>query len=470
LLFVRFWNQVSVIGRFLINIEMIYFNIKYERKLNWFLPELNPWKTISRIANFVKKEKLKGKKFNIVLSGLGIFLILGFASQYYLSPSPEMTIAQAPVLNKKITNPYIDSLLIEYNDELQHEFEKSNIPGAAVGIVINGQIEYLKALGVKAIETNDSINLETTFRLASVSKGFSSILMGIIKEEQCLSWFDPISSYLTNFKTTPSEWTDSISIAHILSHTSGYPYQAYSNLVEEGFHRDSLIKELNNVSLSRDPGDIHSYQNVAFSMVEPVLERITQSSFKDLMRNRIFEPLEMQKASISLGTMLLDDNKALPHLPRGKSFRTIPISSAYYNVASAGGINASITDMAKWMQAITGHRESVIPQVVLDSVFSPIIPTHVRSSYFSSFDRPRLGYYGLGWRVVNYPTDTLIYHGGYANGYKSDVALNKSKDIAICVLSNAPGNFTPKMTIAFFKLYNKYQDRIKSWKAPEVVQ
>ncbi|MEQ9164815.1 MAG: hypothetical protein RLO12_01045, partial [Fulvivirga sp.] len=154
MLFVRFWNQVSVIGRFLINIEMTYFNIKYERKLNWFLPELNPWKTISRIANFVKKGKLKGKKFNIVLSGLGIFLILGFASQYYLSPSPEMTIAQAPVLNKKITNPYIDSLLIEYNNELQHEFEKSNIPGAAVGIVINGQVEYIKPLGVKAIDTN----------------------------------------------------------------------------------------------------------------------------------------------------------------------------------------------------------------------------------------------------------------------------------------------------------------------------
>ena len=413
---------------------------------------------------------MKGRKFIIIISALSIFLILGFASQYYLSPTAETALTEVPELKKEIQNPYIDSLLQEYNEELEREFKKSKIPGAAVGIVINGKVEFLKPLGIKEINTKDSINEETTFRLASVSKGFSSILMGIIKEEQCLGWFDPISNYLSNFKATPAQWTDSISIAHILSHTSGYPYQAYSNLIEEGFHRDTLIKELNNVSLSRNPGDIHSYQNVAYSLVEPLLEKVTQSSFKELMQNRIFKPLNMERASISLGTMLLDDNKALPHLPSGKSFRTIPISSAYYNVASAGGINASITDMAKWMQAVTGHKEEVVPGVVLDSVFTPIIPTHVRSSYFSSFDRPRLGYYGLGWRVVNYPEDTLIYHGGYANGYKSDIALNKSKDIAICVLSNAPGNFTPKMTIAFFKLYNKYQDRIKSWKASEVVQ
>lgn len=412
---------------------------------------------------------MKGQKFIIIILGLSIFLILGFASQYYLSPKAEDNTDQTIQL-KKITNPYIDSLLLAYEAELVQEFEKSKIPGAAVGIVINGEVEFLKPLGVKAINTEDSINLNTTFRLASVSKGFSSILMGIIKEEQCLSWFDPITNYFSDFQATPKHWTDSISIAHILSHSSGYPYQAYSNLVEEGFHRDSLIKELNNVSLARNPGDIHSYQNVAYALIEPVLESITQSSFKDLMTNRIFKPLDMQRASISLGTMLLDNNKALPHLPNGTSYRTIPISSSYYNVASAGGINASISDMTKWMQAITGHRENVVPREVLDSVFTPIIPTHVRSSYFSSFARPRVGYYGLGWRLVSYPSDTLIYHGGYANGYKSDVALNKSKDIAICVLTNAPGNFSPKMTVAFFKLYNEYQDRIRSWKAPEVVQ
>jgi beta-lactamase class C len=361
-------------------------------------------------------------------------------------------------------DPALSKFLKRYEKQLEREFKRSKIPGAAVSIVIDGNVVLTKSMGFKSITGVDVVNDQTVFRIASVSKGFASILMGIIKDQQRLKWEDPIIKHLPNFHTIPSQLAETITIKHILSHTSGYPYQAYSNLIEDGFARDRLLKELQNVKLSRAPGAIHSYQNVAFSLIEPILEDIMACDYPFLMQEMIFDPLKMTQASMSYEEMLACDNKANPHLKSGKSYRSIPLSESYYNVAAAGGINASITDMSQWMIALTGHRTDIISKQVLDSVFAPVIPTRVRNRAFSTFDKPRKGYYGMGWRIVEYPNDTLVYHGGYANGFKSELALDRNKDIAICILTNGSGNFGSNMASLFFKKYKAFLDKDKKRK------
>ncbi|MEM9856951.1 MAG: serine hydrolase domain-containing protein [Bacteroidota bacterium] len=365
-----------------------------------------------------------------------------------------------PVLKKEIPNPQLKQFIIQFEKKLASSFAAYNIPGAAVAIVIDSSLTYVKAFGVKSSETQDSVTTNTLFRLASVSKGFASILMGKILSDSA-HWNDPIVNDMPEFSVLPQDLTDSITIAHILSHTSGYPYQAYSTLIEDGIDRERLFTELQSVKLSRKPGEIHSYQNVAYSLIEVVIENKLDTTYKHAIEDLLFTPLGMTNTSTTYEEMKNAKDQALPHNLKSKQFIPDELSPAYYNVAAAGGINSSASDMALWLKALLGQRPDLVAKEILDDVFTPRIRTSVKNYHFSNFDRPRKGYYGYGWRIVEYPNDTLIYHGGYANGFKSELGLDRSKNVAICILSNAPSRFSNEMVVSFFEEYKKYLKVVK---------
>ncbi|UII24587.1 beta-lactamase family protein [Fulvivirga maritima] len=338
----------------------------------------------------------------------------------------------------------------EFAKYVEEKFASTNTPGAAVVIVKDGFPVYKSSFGFKSTNNTDSIGENTLFRLASVSKGFSSILAGLEAKDSLIHWSDHISKYLSG--TLPA-YCDSITIKNLLSHTSGFQYQAFSTLIEEELPRDTLIKKLLTLQLSRKPGAIHSYQNIAYSIIEPILEKVTGDSFHDLIYKRIFLPLHMNTASISYDSMINYADRAEPHGYRNKSYVPTSLHKSYYNTAAAGGINASINDMTQWLAAVTGNREEVIPHEVLNAVFEPVIQIRVKNPYFSQLYTPREGYYGMGWRIMEYPKDTLIYHNGYANGFKSGIAFDRDKNIGICVLTNAPTKFSNLVLSEFFSRY-----------------
>ncbi len=169
----------------------------------------------------------------------------------------------------------------------------------------------------------------------------------------------------------------------------------------------------------------------------------------------------MKDASIDYESMMANENKAYPNYARFSGWAAGRIHSTYYNVPSAGGINASISDMANYMIALTGHRPEVISQEVLNDVFEPHVQTNIRWKYFSRWRDYKKSYYGLGWRIVMNGDDKIAYHGGYVNGYRSQLAINTNEDIGICILSNSPSSFSSKLVPAFLKLYDEYKASIK---------
>ncbi|MEM8565342.1 MAG: serine hydrolase domain-containing protein [Bacteroidota bacterium] len=378
-------------------------------------------------------------------------LLIGCASDKKEAPtSNDFTSGQMQV------RPALKEFISTFETVLETNFKDHNIPGATVAIVIDSTLTYVRALGKKSSRGYDSVDLNTRFRLASVSKGFASILAGKVMTGRD-SWDESISDYIPNFGVKPSELTDSITVGHILSHSAGYPYQTYSTLVEDGVNRDRLFYELKEIKLARNPGEIHSYQNVAYSLIEPVIESITNVTFQKALDSLVFVPLGMGNASTTYEQMKNSGNMALPHGLKGKEYIPVKLSPAYYNVAAAGGINASITDMAQWLKALLGLREDVVSHDVLNDVFKPRIRTSVKNYHFSNYDRPRKGHYGYGWRIVEYPNDTLIYHGGYANGFKSELGIDRQKKVGICILSNAPSQFCNEMVVRFLKDYKMFQ-------------
>jgi beta-lactamase class C len=355
--------------------------------------------------------------------------------------------------------PHVDlptqRTLDEFELFMNEKLKATGVPGAAVAIVKNSEIIFLKGFGVKEVGTRDKIDTRTLFRLGSVSKSVTSLLAGILVEDSIIGWDDPVSKYLPDFSLRTLPGANELLVKHILSHTTGLPYHAYTNLVEEGHDHEYLTTLLCDINVIGNPGEVYSYQNVAYSIIEQIIAAASCESFETQMKEKVFGPLRMSQASLSYDDFTHNSNAASPHLFRGGRWKQIPVSDTYYNVASAGGINASITDMAKWMLAMLGHQADVISQNALSELYQPRIRATAKNRNFNRWSRIKRSYYGLGWRVIQFPSDTLSYHGGYVNGFRSEVALNLDEELGICVLMNAPGDLADISIPAFLKVYDK---------------
>ena len=93
----------------------------------------------------------------------------------------------------------LEGLIPYYDSCLQASVSDDITPGAAMAIIYNGEIRLLKGYGVKKMGTPDPVDIHTAFRIGSVSKGFASVLTGIMARENVIGWDDPVAPYLPDF-------------------------------------------------------------------------------------------------------------------------------------------------------------------------------------------------------------------------------------------------------------------------------
>ena len=349
----------------------------------------------------------------------------------------------------------MDESLANYLEEFQRNFEEGltdqRIPGASVAIVKDGRVVYQKGFGVKEIGKPEKVDEHTVFRLGSVSKGFASVLTGVLVEEGVVNWDDPVFRYLEDFRLNDPVQTDRVQIRHLLSHTSGLPRHAYTNLVEDGLSLDRIIPRFSHVPLISKEGEQLAYQNAAFSTIEKVLEVQTNTDFNTLLDEKLFKPLAMNYSSTSYDGISFSDNRALPHIYHSHSQGRvpIPISKKYYNAVSSGGINASASDMGKWMLLLTGNYPDIISEETLEVIYGPLATINNRR--FSRYwDGVNESHYGMGWRVLDNHGQKIVYHGGYVNGYRSEIAFAPEEGIGISILINANSSYPLVVIPDFF--------------------
>lgn len=407
---------------------------------------------------------MKSKRSKIILFG-SIMLAMPVIAAFFYNDTKELPAAvpQHKTVQRVIPqNPYIDKLIADYDEAMREVMRDTGIPGAAVGIIKDSTVIFLQGYGVRALGGVDSVNEHTVFRIGSVSKCFAAVLTAILVEEKVLNWDDPVVKYLPDFQLKSPEYTRQLTIRHLLSHTTGLPYHTYTTLVEDGMDLKSMIAHLKDVN-DGPVGELYSYQNVAFSIIGEVIHAATGKTYEAMLDEKIFGPLEMREASASYDGIMYSPNVARPHLLRRRHWREISISDKYYNVAPAGGVNASIQDMTHWMQALLGNRPEVITPASLESLYTPFVRAASRNRAYRRIGRIKNNYYGLGWRILEFPNDTLLYHGGYVNGYRSEVAIYPKDKIGICILANAPGDVTDTGIPIFMKLYLEQRDSIQWW-------
>lgn len=393
----------------------------------------------------------------IKLTVLVVLVILFSAGTIYVSrgtKSPENFITQDRVPDFAESEPaYLPRPIREFVSFMEREFDSTRTIGAAYTIVFGGEVIHTGTYGLLEKGKPARVDEHTLFRLASVSKGFAGVLASMLEQEGVFSLNDRVVEHYPGFQLKDSINTAELTIRNLLSHTSGLVPYAFDNLVEADQDLYTIVDCLDEVDISAPPGELYSYQNVLFSMIDPIAKKATGSPYQVLLEQKIFDPLGMFDASAGPVDQKRFPNMARPHVNTGKEYVVLPSHNGYYNVLPAAGVNASISDMGQWLLALLGHKTEWISDTVLSNISTPVIYTPLKWRYTRYWKPFRERYYSLGWRIYNYQGQQIIYHGGYIRGYRAEIAFCPAEDVGIAFLQNSPNNLASRFVPAFMDLF-----------------
>ncbi len=343
-------------------------------------------------------------------------------------------------------------------------FGAEDMVGAGVSIVKGDSILLSEGYGKKNINYKDKVDGQTVFRLGSLSKGFTGVLATELENEGKLKWEDKVSDYIPEFQLGDKNNTDKITLAKILSHTSGTPYHSFTNLVDAGVSLDVIAKKFREVTPISEPGSMYSYQNAMFALSASMMQKATGQDISTLFQNRFFRPLGMTTAITDYETLLKSQDIAVPHTKNGNVWKSVKLSNSYHNAIAAGGINASALDMGKWMRFLLGHNPEVMNKTVIAEAFEPRIEIDLGRKYYKSWPGHTTSSYGFGWRIHKFIAEgtkeekTIWHHGGSVNHFRNEIAMYPEDDLGICVLMNSSSQMIKTVIPDLYKIIGEIYD------------
>lgn len=343
----------------------------------------------------------------------------------------------------------------ELNVALKAYFEKAiasgEIVGAGVSIVRGDSVVVSDGFGERNTAGHAPVDGQTIFRLGSLSKGFTGVLAAGLIHEGLLRPDDKVSDFIPGFRLGNTGNTERITLANLLSHTSGAPYHSYTNLIEAGLSLDEIAQRFREVTPAASPGAMYSYQNALFALSGEIMRQVAGQAIDDLLEERFFKPLQMCSTLMDFESLNRAENVAVPHWKGRYGWKPKKLSDSYFNAVAAGGINASSMDMARWMRFLLGHNPEVMSKTALSRAFEPAVQIKGRSKYYHRWPGHVASYYGYGWRIHRFVEGdsgreiTMWHHGGSVNNFRNEIALYPEADLGICVLLNSNSSLAKRV-------------------------
>jgi len=312
------------------------------------------------------------------------------------------------------------------------------VPGLAMAIVHNGRVLSARGYGVTDVSRPEPVDAHTVFRLASLSKAFAGTLAGLLVNDGSLRWDSKVADYIPGFQLAEPEYARQVTVTDLLSHRVGLKaHNAFDRDIEVNAEYYQVAQKLATAPLGCAPGECYAYQNVAFSLIGDVVFATTGNFYEQEVQRRIFEPLGMYDASLGLAGIQGAQRWARPHVRSRNGWAALHPKPTYYRLPPAAGVNASISDMAQWLLAHTGHRPDVLPAPLLATLHAPVVstPGEMRSGWRR--ERVNSASYALGWRVFDYAGEEVVFHAGAVQGYRGLTALLPGRDFGVAILWNS---------------------------------
>jgi len=305
-------------------------------------------------------------------------------------------------------------------DSIFQEFI-GNSSGAAVGVFKDGKIIFSKGYGFADLQNKIKITPKTNFRLASVTKQFTSASILILAQRNLLKTDAPVIKYFPCLNYLG----ENVTIKNLLTHTSGIiDYEDFmpSDQNEQLKDKDVLKILCENDSTYFVAGSNYRYSNSAYALLSLIVEKLSGLSFADFLNLNIFKPLSMNNTIAYEKGISEIVNRAFGYaIIDGKiEFADQSLTSA---VLGDGGIYSSVEDMFLWDQSL--YENKILSSGNLNLSFF----RHTKAETDSS-------YYGFGWRLDDFMNLKRIYHTGSTCGFSNVFMRFPDKNLSVVVLMN----------------------------------
>lgn len=324
------------------------------------------------------------------------------------------------------TFPVFAQTKAEKIDAIVKQYIENKQFNGSVLVAENGKVIFKKGYGMANMEWGIANAPDTKFRLGSITKQFTAMLVMQLVEKGKIKVNDKITAYLPDY---PKATGDKITVHHLLTHTSGIPNYTdfpkfFETLSREPFTPDDFVKKFSDLPLEFEPGSKFSYSNSGYFLLGVLIEKVTGESYAQVLKEQITRVLHLTDTGYDLHDPILT-KRAAGYEKKGSKYVNAPYLDMSIPYA-AGSLYSTVEDLYRWDQAL--YSDKLISDASKAILFTP---------YLSN--------YAYGWGVSKMTVGALqdslqvIEHGGGINGFNTLITrLPKDKHF-IVLLNNTGG-------------------------------
>ncbi len=341
--------------------------------------------------------------------------------------------------------------LADYDAFVEGVRKEFDVPGIAVAIVKDGEVLLAKGYGERELGKPAKVDADTLFAIASNTKAFTATALAILADEGKLSLDDKVIDHLPWFQMSDPYVTREMTIRDLLSHRSGLGLGAGDMLFwpATDYSTREVVQRLRHVPLATSFRSAYAYDNILYAVAQLVIEQVSGQSYAEFVAFRIFRPVGMRNARINSDALGRGDtNVATGHAKFDfTDLRPVPAMS-WSNNSAAGGIYASVNDLAKWMivqldggvigKDTAGKDLRLFTAARQREMWSVITPIPVRPASIPELAAaaPQFNGYGAGWNISDYRGKKLVWHTGGWPGQVSRLTLVPELKLGVVVLTS----------------------------------
>jgi CubicO group peptidase (beta-lactamase class C family) len=291
-------------------------------------------------------------------------------------------------------------------------------PGVVVLLAVEGKVVFRAAYGLADVRHNTPLSVHDVFRIGSLTKQFTAAAILLLEERGLLKVQDRLQTHLPSYP----DLTGSITLEHLLNHTSGIPSYTDRDDFEEleglDLSQQEVLETFQNEPPLFKPGAEFSYSNSGYFLLGMVIERLSGTSLATFFHQEIFRPLGMLSTAMEGhgGVWPIQGYTEEPDLQLAPAISmTIPYAS--------GAIVSTLGDMFVWEQGMA--RAKLLAHESWQRMWNP---TRLTDGEMSGYG------YGFEQRCVH--GIQVIDHDGGINGFNSYSARTLDRGVFVCVLSN----------------------------------
>ncbi|WP_327251889.1 serine hydrolase [Streptomyces sp. NBC_01244] len=357
-----------------------------------------------------------------------------------------------PAPTAQLTDAQVDTAVRRLDATVAEMMRRTGVPGVSVAVVHDDEVLYLKGFGLRRVGDPATVNPDTVFQVASLSKPISStVVAGVLKAP---ADFDRHTE-LPGFALKDPWVTSHVTTADLFSHRSGLPDHAGDLLEDLGYDQAYILDHLRLAPLSPFRAS-YAYTNYGFTAAAEAIARSHGATWQKLSADTLFKPAGMTHTSTEFQAFVDSPDHAATHVktagPKGDgawSPRYVRDPDAQ---APAGGVSSTARDMSRWLRlqlsggTLDGKR--IIPADTLARTHLPEIVSQPPAS-----PTGRTGFYGMGWNVGYDDAGRLrlSHSGAFELGANTSVTMLPLEKLGIVVLTNgAPVGLPDAVAADFF--------------------